>query len=56
MGCLPVFDDESFDAIHFSLLISLLLRAQYLLGVRLHITFRDQNFVGYRKLQKTHNK
>lgn len=30
---LPVFDDEGFDAIDFSLLVSLLLGTQNLLGV-----------------------
>lgn len=31
--CLPIFGNEGFDAINFPLLISLLLRAQSLLGV-----------------------
>lgn len=50
--CVPVFDYEGFDAIDFSLLISLLLRTQNLLGVGLHVPLRDQHFVRHRKLRK----
>lgn len=52
---LPVFDDEGFDAIDFSLLVSLLLRTQNLLGVRLHVPLGDQHFVRHRKLPRREN-
>lgn len=54
MVCLPVFGYEGFDAINFPLLISLLLGAQRLFRVWLHITFRNQHFVWHRKLKTEH--
>lgn len=51
MVYLPVFGYEGFDAINFPLLISLLLGAQRLFWVWLHITFRNQHFVRHRKLK-----
>lgn len=51
MTLVPVFGNEGFDAINFPLLISLLLRAQGLLGVGLHVTLRDQHFVRHGQLE-----
>lgn len=49
---LPVLGYESFDAVHFPLLVSLLLWTQHLLLLGLHVTLWDQHFVWHRKLQK----
>lgn len=53
-ACLPVFGYERFDAVDFSLLISLLLRTQSLLGVRFNVTLRNEHFVRHRKLRNSH--
>lgn len=50
--CLPVFGYEGFDAVDFPLLISLLLGAQSLLGVRFNVALRNEHFVRHRKLKE----
>lgn len=48
---LPVFGDEGFDAVHFLLLVRLLLRAQDLLRFRLHVSLGDEHLLRDGELQ-----